>query len=157
MLLPRPLGRGARWLSHALLSSKRFVRGTHREAMPTVVTAPIHPAIRRGAGCFRRRDRQRGAACPNSIETVWIFALMVLINIDVLSRDLFNSPILGVAEIVELSIVGIVFLQISDAVRLGRLTRSDGLYPRILFRQPRIGHVLGAFFDLAGSTSFPHR
>ena len=64
---------------------------------------------------------------------------MVIINVDVLSRYLFNAPIQGVAEIVELSIVGIVFLQISDAVRAGRLTRSDGLYMQILKRRPMVG------------------
>ena len=90
----------------------------------------------------------------NSVGTVWIFALMVIINVDVLSRYLFNAPIQGVAEIVELSIVGIVFLQISDAVRAGRLTRSDGLYMQILKRRPVVGRVLGVIFDLAGAAFF---
>ncbi len=90
----------------------------------------------------------------NSIGTTWIFVLMLVINVDVLSRFLFNLPIQGVAEIVELSIVGIVFLQISDAVRAGRLTRSDGLYMQILKRRPVVGHVMGVVFDLAGSVFF---
>ena len=90
----------------------------------------------------------------NSVGTTWIFVLMLVINVDVLSRFLFNAPIQGVAEIVELSIVGIVFLQISDAVRAGRLTRSDGLYLQILKRRPLIGRVLGVVFDLAGSAFF---
>jgi len=90
----------------------------------------------------------------NSVGTAWIFALMVLINADVLSRYLFNAPIQGVAEVVELSIVGIVFLQISDAVREGRLTRSDGLYLQILRRRPRLGYILGAIFDVAGTIFF---
>ncbi len=90
----------------------------------------------------------------NSVGTVWIFALMVIINVDVLSRFLFNAPIQGVTEIVELSIVGIVFLQISDAVRAGRLTRSDGLYRQILKRRPVLGYVMGIFFDLAGTIFF---
>ena len=90
----------------------------------------------------------------NSVGTAWIFALMVLINVDVLARYFFNAPIQGVAEIVELSIVGIVFLQISDAVRAGRLTRSDGLYRQILMRQPTIGRILGVLFDLAGAVFF---
>ena len=90
----------------------------------------------------------------NSVGTVWIFALMVLINVDVLSRFLFRAPIQGVTEIVELSIVGIVFLQISDAVRLGRLTRSDGIYNRLASRHPALGHALGALFDLAGCLFF---
>ncbi len=90
----------------------------------------------------------------NSVGTAWIFALMVLINIDVLARYLFNAPIQGVAEIVELSIVGIVFLQISDAVRAGRLTRSDGVYLQILKRRPKLGYSLGAIFDVAGAIFF---
>ena len=79
---------------------------------------------------------------------------MVLINVDVLARYLFNAPIQGVAEIVELSIVGIVFLQISDAVRAGRLTRSDGMYRQILARRPKLGYWLGVVFDVAGALFF---
>lgn len=90
----------------------------------------------------------------NSVGTAWIFALMVLINIDVLARYLFNAPIQGVAEVVELSIVGIVFLQISDAVRAGRLIRSDGVYLQILKRSPRLGYSLGIIFDIAGAIFF---
>ena len=90
----------------------------------------------------------------NTIGTTWIFFLMILINIDVLSRYLFNFPIQGVTEIVELSIVGIVFLQISDAVRSGRLTRSDGVYKQILKRWPKFGYFLGIIFDLAGTLFF---
>ena len=93
-------------------------------------------------------------ASLNSIGTAWIFALMVLINVDVLARYLFNAPIQGVAEIVELSIVGIVFLQISDAVRAGRLTRSDGMYRQILARRPKLGYWLGVVFDVAGALFF---
>jgi len=90
----------------------------------------------------------------NSIGTVWIFALMVLINVDVFARFLLNSPIQGVTEVVELSIVGIVFLQISDAVRTGRLTRSDGLYTRLLRANPTVGNIAGALFDLLGAIFF---
>ena len=90
----------------------------------------------------------------NSVGTAWIFALMVLINIDVLARYLFNAPIQGVAEVVELSIVGIVFLQISDAVRAGRLIRSDGVYRQILSRRPKLGYSLGVMFDVAGAIFF---
>lgn len=93
-------------------------------------------------------------ACLNSIGTGWIFALMILINADVLSRYLFNAPIQGVAEIVELSIVGIVFLQISDAVRAGRLTRSDGLYQQILKRYRIFGYYMNILFNLAGCFFF---
>lgn len=90
----------------------------------------------------------------NGIGTVWIFVLMVIVNIDIAARFLLNSPIQGVTEIVELSIVGIVFLQVSDAVRRGRLTRSDGLYLRFCARYPVAGHVAAVVFDLLGATFF---
>lgn len=87
----------------------------------------------------------------NAIGTVWIFLLMLLVNSDVFGRVLFHSPIDGVNEMIELSIVGIVFLQLGDATRAGRLTRSDGLFSIILNRKPRIGNALGAVFDLLGA------
>ena len=83
----------------------------------------------------------------NSLGTILIFGLMVLINQDVFSRFLFNAPIDGVTEMVELSIVTIVFLQLGDAVRSGRLTRSDGLFKRLLRDKPNLGHLLGAFYS----------
>jgi TRAP-type C4-dicarboxylate transport system permease small subunit len=90
----------------------------------------------------------------NSVGTVLIFGLVILINLDVFSRFLFNAPIDGVTELVELSIVAIVFLQLADAVRAGRLTRSDGLYLKLQQSHPRFAHVLGALFDLAGAVFF---
>lgn len=90
----------------------------------------------------------------NSIGTVLIFALVVMINLDIAFRFVFNAPISGVTELVELSIVAIVFLQLGDAVRAGRMTRSDGLYSRLRESYPRFGHVLGALFDIAGVVFF---
>ncbi len=90
----------------------------------------------------------------NGVGTAWIFVLMLVVNTDVISRFIFNAPIQGVTEIVRLSIVGIVFLQISDAVRLGRLTRSDGLYQRFATRHPVAGNVAGLVFDVLGATFF---
>lgn len=90
----------------------------------------------------------------NSAGSALIFGLVLLINLDIIARFVFNAPISGVTEIVELSIVAIVFLQISDAVREGKLTRSDGLYSRLCSRYPRAGHVLGAMFDFAGAMFF---
>ena len=100
------------------------------------------------------RAFSRFVAGLNSIGGVLIFGLVVMINLDIASRFLFNSPIDGVTELVELSIVAIVFLQLGDAVRNGRLTRSDGLYRKIKEKNPRLGHILGAFFDLAGAAFF---
>jgi TRAP-type C4-dicarboxylate transport system permease small subunit len=87
----------------------------------------------------------------NSIGSVWIFVLTILINADAFGRKLFHSPIDGVNEIVELSIVGIVFLQLGDATRKGRLPRSDGLFNFIGRRWPNFGRFHGALFDLLGA------
>ena len=84
----------------------------------------------------------------NSIGSVWIFVLTSLMNADAFGRKLFHSPIDGVNEIVELSIVGIVFLQLGDATRKGRLPRSDGLFNFIGRRWPNFGRFHGALFDL---------
>ena len=45
----------------------------------------------------------------NTIGSLWIFALMVMIDVDAFSRPFFLHPFHGVLELVELSIVGIVF------------------------------------------------
>ncbi len=90
----------------------------------------------------------------NNIGTLWIFLLMLLINADVFARFLFNRPIDGVPEMVALSIVGIVFLQLGDAVRAGRLTRSDGFFNKVVARRPRLKLALNIFYDLCGMAFF---
>lgn len=86
----------------------------------------------------------------NALGSIWIFALMILINSDAFGRTLFTSPIDGVPEMIELSIVGIVFLQLADAIRCGRLTRSDGFYNLVMIRNPKVGHCMGIVFDFLG-------
>lgn len=106
------------------------------------------------AGNILSRAFSAFVAGLNSAGTVLIFGLVIMINLDVFSRFLFNAPIDGVTELVELSIVAIVFLQLSDAVRNGRLMRSDGLYSHIQQNKPQLGRILGAFFDVAGALFF---
>lgn len=96
----------------------------------------------------------RAASLLSAIGTAWILALMVLICADVLGRDLFKLPILGVAEMVQFSIVGIVFLQLPQTLRSAGLTRSDVLLAGILKRWPRSGHAMTALFDLTGAVLF---
>ena len=56
----------------------------------------------------------------NSIATVWIVVLMVVINIDIFGRTAFAAPLPGVPELVKLSIVAIIFLQIGHTLRVLR-------------------------------------
>ena len=86
----------------------------------------------------------------NGLGSIWIFVLTILINLDAFGRTFFAHPIEEVVEIVEMSIVAIVFLQLGDATQRGRLTRSDGLFNRILEHYPAVGRTMGDLFDLLG-------
>ncbi len=87
----------------------------------------------------------------NSIGTALIFVLMIMINADAFGRTLFAAPVNGVNEMIELSLVGIVFLQLADTTRCGRLTRSDGFFKWVMTHRPAIGRYMGAAFDLLGA------
>jgi TRAP-type mannitol/chloroaromatic compound transport system permease small subunit len=86
----------------------------------------------------------------NALGTVWIFLLMVLINADILGRELFSAPVRGTTELLSLSIVGIVFLQLGHALMSGRMTRSDMVIENLLTMKPRLGRALQGFFNLLG-------
>ncbi|VVT22420.1 TRAP transporter small permease [Hoeflea sp. EC-HK425] len=84
----------------------------------------------------------------NVTGTLLIVALMVLIGADVFGRQAFNAPVSGVPELVSLSIVAIVFLQVPQALRSGRFTRSDSVINLVLIRWPRAGVTLETIYDL---------
>lgn len=90
----------------------------------------------------------RGLTALNVAGALLVLALLVLINVDSLSRTILSISFLGVTEVVELSLVAIVFLQLGDAVRSGRLTRSDGLLTLLGERAPRLRALLHLVFDL---------
>ncbi|HRD98544.1 MAG TPA: TRAP transporter small permease subunit [Rubrivivax sp.] len=86
----------------------------------------------------------------NALGTLWILALMVLMNVDVFGRNLLDMPVRGVTELVSLSIVGIVFLQLADTLRVGRFTRADVLLDRLKRERPAWSDALQALFHLVG-------
>ncbi len=86
----------------------------------------------------------------NAIGTVWILVLMVLINADVIGRDLFGAPVRGVTEIVSISIVGIVFMQLADTLRAGRFTLAE-LLGWLQKHHPRAARGLQGVFHLVGA------
>ncbi len=88
------------------------------------------------------------------ISALWIFALMLLICADVVLRSFFNAPLVGVPEVVALSVPGIVFLAAGQAVRTGRFLRADFLYGPFLRRYPQAGAVLSLLYDAAGLLIF---
>ena len=87
----------------------------------------------------------------NSIGTAWVFVLLVIINLDIGGRALFNHPIRGVPEIVAMSIVACVFLQIAHTLKVGRLTRSDILINRLETGHPVLKHLLEGVYYLIGA------
>jgi len=62
-----------------------------------------------------------------------------------------HRPIAGVLELVQLSIIGIVFLQLADAIRTGRLTRADSLLTLVQKRSPRLFHLMESLFFALGA------
>lgn len=93
----------------------------------------------------------RVAGGLNALGTVWIFVLLLLVNADVGGRFLFGAPLRGVPEIVSMSIVAIVFLQLAHTALRGRLTRSDALIGLLHARAPRLAQALEAAFALLGA------
>ncbi len=68
----------------------------------------------------------RVAGYANTVGTLVIFALVVIMNADVIGRGLLHAPLHGVVEFVVFSLALIVFLQLPDVVLHNRLMRSDG-------------------------------
>ncbi|MBU3915796.1 TRAP transporter small permease [bacterium] len=90
----------------------------------------------------------------NSIGTAWVFVLLILINLDIFGRFLFNHPIRGVPEIVSLSIVALVFLQIAHTLKVGRLTRSETLLNFLRAKFPAVAQFVEGIFNVIGALLF---
>ncbi len=103
------------------------------------------------AGGKKRFKFEYITSVMNSIGTAWIFVLLVIINLDIGGRALFNHPIRGVPEIVSLSIVACVFLQIAHTLKVGRLTRSDIFLVWLKQRSSRSCRVLEGLYHLVGA------
>ena len=83
----------------------------------------------------------------NAIGTLVVLALVVAVNFDVVARGVFDAPFRGTVELVQFSIVLIVFLQLPDVVRSDRLTRSDGLLLALGTSRPRVTRTIRRFID----------
>lgn len=81
---------------------------------------------------------ERIAIVANAVGTLVVLGLVMVVNYDVIAREAFNAPFHGAVELVQFSMVLIVFLQLPDVVRVNRLTRSDGFLTVIGSRMPRL-------------------
>jgi tripartite ATP-independent transporter DctM subunit len=86
----------------------------------------------------------------NAAGVIWVFALMFLIAADIAARTLFDDPIAGVTEMVSLSLVACVFLQLAHAVVHGRLMRVEMFLAPLEQRSPAAAGAWKALFALLG-------
>ena len=96
----------------------------------------------------------RITAIMAAIGTGWILVIMAVICADIIGRGAFNRPILGVPEFLTFSIVGIVFLQLPQTLRMDGLTRADILLAWVGRRSPATRHAMQMIYDVIGAVLF---
>ena len=87
----------------------------------------------------------------NAAGSAWTVVLMLLICVDVVARAALNHPIRGVSEIVGMSLVACVFLQLPHILATGRLTRVELFIDPFTDRHPPQGHLLQLLYHLIGT------
>ena len=92
---------------------------------------------------FPVRALHRTMEFLNAVGSVWVAIITILICGDIFGRVMFNTPIIGVPEIVRVSVVGIVWFQFAYALKIGAHLRSE----IILYRLPEKGKII---VDLIG-------
>ena len=91
----------------------------------------------------------------NTLGAVCVLVMMVIVNIDVFGRWLFNAPLIGTLELTEMGVVAVVYLTVAHAVAGKRLTRSDALLGFLERRGIwRLEMSLRIVFNLAGAVVF---
>ena len=113
--------------------------------MPPLAVTEIYP------GWFLAIRRVVNAVTTglNVIGTLLIVLIMLLVNADVIGRGLFGNPVSGVPEIVSMSIVAIVFLQIAQTFAKGRLTQTEAVLGFVAARAPRVRTLMDIVFAAA--------
>lgn len=89
----------------------------------------------------------RIAMLSNALGTLVVLGLVMVVNYDVIMRNFYDAPFIGAVEVVQFSLVLIVFLQLPDVVRVDRLTRSDGFLLLTGKRWPRFAKLLRRTID----------
>ena len=80
----------------------------------------------------------------NALGTAWIGVITVIICADILGRLLFNYPLIGVPEIVKVSVVAIVWLQMAHTLKIGGHIRSDVILDRLPPRWKALVNMMAA-------------
>jgi TRAP-type C4-dicarboxylate transport system permease small subunit len=113
---------------------------------PSASARSSNPVV---AGILRWLDRV--VVASNSIGSLWALLLVLLVTSDAMGRTFFAAPIKGVVELVEVSIIVIVFGQLADTVRTSRLTRSDGFLNLLGRRLPGLWKWFAVSMELIGA------
>ncbi len=87
-------------------------------------------------------------AIMNAAGTAWIAVITVVITADILGRTLFNAPLIGVPEIVKVSVVAIVWLQMAHTLKIGGHIRSDVVLDRLSPRGKAAVNILAALLGI---------
>jgi TRAP-type mannitol/chloroaromatic compound transport system permease small subunit len=90
------------------------------------------------------------AAALNAVGTLLIVVIISVMNGDIFGRFLFDHPIVGTTEIVQMSIVAILFLQVTYTLRQGALVRSDAFIGAISRSYPRTAALIETIYALIG-------
>ena len=85
----------------------------------------------------------------NIMGTILIIFIMIIVNADVIGRELFLMPIAGVPMMVSMSIVAIVFLQTPQTFNRGRLTQNVSILNAIGRRAPIVKLLLDITYSIA--------
>ncbi len=75
-----------------------------------------------------QRSVKRLAEIIHVISAFWVLVIAAIILVDVIGRQLFNTPLLGAIEIIKNSVVSITFLQLPLAIYSGDMLRTTLLY-----------------------------
>ena len=116
----------------------------------------MSPASGAAAGAASRLDRLLAAASGGAaaLGSLLVLALVLLVDADILGRELPAAPVRGVSELLALAIVAILFLQLPETLRAGRLARSELLLDRLRGTRPRLAHAFEAVIHGVGAALF---
>lgn len=105
----------------------------------------------RQPGSFWLRLLDRAVVALNAVGSLWVFLLVLIISADAFGRSFLSAPIMGVVEFVAVSLSVIVFCQLADTIRLGKLTRSDTFLAKLMANRSTMGRLVLSGFEMIGA------
>ncbi len=88
----------------------------------------------------------------DAVGALIVLGMMIIVNVDVFGRWLFDAPLAGTFELTEMGIVAVVYLQLAHTIRVKRLTRSDTFLNFIARVKGKLAdQALRMVFNLAGA------